>query len=123
LFSGEYTTITKKEIILSEFFFLYQEVRHEGGVRMRLKAQFQNYESLRHAHQASKRAARPDGPARTGLAQPGPTRLLSRAGRAGPQKSLGRVGHVFCRAGPVRRFYGFFYFLSNFIPVISDRNY
>ncbi len=35
----------------------------------------------------------------------------------------GRAGQVFCRAGPARRFYDFFYFLSNCIPVITDRNH
>ncbi len=48
----------------------------------------------------------PPGP----MDRPGPTRILSRAGRAALQKSVGRVGQIFCRAGPTRSFYLFFTF-------------
>ncbi len=59
------------------------------------------------------RPAWADGAGRMGLAWPGTTRLLSQAWRADPQRLLGRPD-VFML---------FFYFLSHFILVISDRNY
>jgi hypothetical protein len=65
--------------------------------------------------QASKRAARPDGSTRPGPGWPDPAQQDFPVGSSGPRFLSGRLGPTFLCF--------FFYFLSNFIPVISDRNY
>ncbi len=69
-----------------------------------------------HCYQASKRAARP------GPGWPNKTSLSGRASRS--TKVVGPGGPRFLSGRPGPTFLCFFfYFLSNFIPVIGDRNY